>query len=134
MASLRVFARRIRALGGRVEKNAGRKVVRAAVAINQAVVLSTPVDTGRARANWRVGLGDPVRLVREETDQGGLGTIGENNARIRQRRPGQDVYISNNVEYIQFLNEGSSAQAPAGFVERAVAVGRSAARLTRITE
>ena len=39
-----------------------------------------------------------------------------------------NVYISNNVSYIVLLNEGSSAQAPAAFVQ--MAIGRA---LTTVT-
>jgi hypothetical protein len=34
-----------------------------------------------------------------------------------------NVYITNNVPYISLLNAGSSAQAPANFVQKAIAAG-----------
>lgn len=50
---------------------------------------TTPVDTGLARDSWKT-----------ET-------------------VGKTIRISNDVEYLKYLNEGSSKQAPAHFVEKA---------------
>lgn len=44
-------------------------------------------------------------------------------AQVATYRLGQgSVFISNNVPYIVYLNQGSSSQAPPGFVETAVEV------------
>jgi hypothetical protein len=51
------------------------------------LVLKTPIDTGLARASWKT----------IETSNG--------------------VNIENSTEYIRYLNEGSSKQAPARFIE-----------------
>jgi hypothetical protein len=102
-----------------------------AIAVDQTVVIATPVDTGRARSNWRVQSGEPNTAVRPAFVAGKDGsTLGENtNAAISEGkaiiaadRTGT-IYISNNLPYIGPLNDGSSAQAPAGFVERAVQSG-----------
>ncbi len=122
MASLRIFAQRIRRLAGRVEKNANLVVINTAIAIDQVVVLATPVDTGRARGNWQVGVGVAMRGELDRLDTSGNATIAENTVRAKTRKLGQDIFISNNLPYIVSLNEGSSSQAPAGFVEEAVQV------------
>lgn len=132
MPSLAEFARRIRARGRQVEEGASRVVRQTAVAVSQAVISSTPVDTGRARANWVASLGAPFATPTEDTDPSGAGRISVNNTTISARRPGQDVYISNNLPYIGRLNEGHSAQAPAGFVEKAVQTGVNAVRAARV--
>lgn len=132
MPSLGEFARRIRRRARQIEEGVDEVVIKTAGAVNQAVVLATPVDTGRARANWQVGLGAPERAVREEEDPSGSGTIGRNNLVISGRAPRQTIYLSNNVDYIGRLNEGSSSQAPAGFVEEAVAAGVRAVRSARV--
>ncbi len=120
MADLGTFARRIRARGKRIEQNADALVVKTAILINQAVVLATPVDTGRARANWQASIGTPIIEPTDDEDISGNSTIAHNNGAIGRRGPGQTVFISNNVEYIGDLNDGSSSQAPANFVELAV--------------
>ena len=109
-----------------------QSVVRTALAVDQAVVLATPVDTGRARANWQAQIGSPARDVLDGEDKGGNATLARNANIIRARRGGGTIYISNNVAYIGVLNEGSSSQAPAGFVEMAVNAGINAIRRQRV--
>lgn len=120
MADLRIFTKRIKALAGRIGVNVNKTVIQTAVAVQQTVVLATPVDTGRARGNWQLNVGSRITDEIERLDQGGSATIAENATKAVTRREGQNIFISNNVNYIGFLNEGSSAQAPAGFVEMAV--------------
>ena len=132
MPDLANFGRRIERAGDDVEDGVNRVVRQAAVAVNQTVTLATPVDTGRARANWQVGIGAPVLEATEDVDPNGNATINRNNGKIALRQKRQTVYISNNVAYIGRLNAGSSAQAPAGFVEEAVSVGVSAVEGARV--
>lgn len=133
MASLGEFAHRIRLRGEQVEKGVNRIVRTVALVVDREVVLGTPVDTGRARSNWIASLGSGVTDVRDPYSPGNKLGIGESsNAEgalsqagevISRRQPGTDVYISNNVDYIGLLNDGSSAQAPAGFVQSAIKRG-----------
>ena len=132
MPDLANFSNRISRVGEDVEDGTDRVVRQAAVAVNQTVTLATPVDTGRARANWQVGIGAPVLEATEDTDKNGNATINRNNGKIALRQKRQTVYISNNVPYIGRLNAGSSAQAPAGFVEEAVSIGVSAVQGARV--
>src|SRR5216684_3015365 len=39
------------------------------------LVMKSPVDTGRFRGNWTVGVGAPTNLTTEEVDKGGGATI-----------------------------------------------------------
>lgn len=130
--SLRAFSRRIRRIGRNVERRADEVVRETALVVDQAVVLATPVDTGRARGNWQVGIDTAVTDARDVLDPSGAGTIAEGAARVAGRRSGQTIFISNNVPYIGRLNEGSSSQAPAMFVEQAVAAGVDKVRRSRL--
>lgn len=134
MADLAAFARRIRAMGARIEDNSNEVVRRTALAINQAVVLATPVDTGRARANWQVGLDESIDEPTDDTDPSGGETVSRNNQVIEQSAPGQDIHLSNNLPYIEALNNGSSSQAPAGFVEEAIAAGAAVVAQSRVVK
>lgn len=97
-----------------------------AVVANQTVIMATPVDTGRARANWQVSLGAPVTT--ELDDTGAQVALSRNKAVIESYRGGE-LILQNNVPYIGALNAGSSAQAPAGFVEKAImAAARAVSR------
>lgn len=88
------------------------------------LVKDTPRDTSWAANNWLPAIGSPARQVvgspesptlGASTSAGTLATV----ALTYEFRQGP-VYISNNVPYIRKLNEGSSKQAPAGFVELGV--------------
>jgi len=145
VASLSQFSRRINAVATKVSANADKTVRRAALAADQAVVLGTPVDKGRARSNWLVDLDGPRRAQVEAAAPGAGGSTGGENATAAiaaasakiARYNGdinRSIVIHNNLPYIDALNKGSSQQAPAGFVEKAVqsAVARvRSARLTR---
>lgn len=83
----------------------------------------TPVDTGRARSNWKVSIGSPdFSLLETLGEGGGAETIQFMHAReiLRGFRGTQQVFITNGLPYIERLNEGWSQQAPAGFVESAI--------------
>jgi hypothetical protein len=123
VASPKSFAARMKTLGKAVQTNSQAAIIRTAAAVNQAVIIATPVDTGRARNNWQVDLGQAPTSELEPEDRSGQAAISRNNETIQARQPGQDIYISNNVQYIQRLNDGWSAQAPENFVEKAVQVG-----------
>ena len=81
----------------------------------------TPIDTGWARSNWIPSVGQPVKdpagskLAVTRAPQ----TAGMQELLAYTREKGK-VFISNNVPYIGRLNDGSSDQAPAGFVQRAI--------------
>jgi len=130
-------ARNLRRLGDRIVDRADELTRRVALAVLSEVVVSTPVDTGRARGNWLVGLGGPdepgLDEQRANADRSGQRAIRRGSERIRDRRPGQQIFVSNNVPYIGRLNDGSSAQAPAGFVPDAVAAGIEVARRATLT-
>jgi len=96
------------------------------------VVLRTAVDEGRARGDWQVTIGKPATSTAEEfkkvdspeksTEPPGLDVAGDEVIQkgleaISNLPPYQVVFISNNVEYIEFLEEGSSDQAPDGMVK-----------------
>ena len=80
----------------------------------------TPVDTGRARGNWFVGINQPVRTIkptRRSQESVNDARLAIKNAEAIQY---PTIIISNNLPYIIPLNEGHSTQAPAKFVELAI--------------
>lgn len=80
------------------------------------IVLKTPVDTGRARANWQASIGSPRSDTTTSTDKNGSGTIAAN-ADVVARAPGNIFWLTNNLPYISRLEyEGWSNQAPRGMV------------------
>lgn len=87
----------------------------------------TPVDTGWARANWVPSLGKSFEGTAGTVEQAEQGRIDSGKAQrglvalaTRYRLRQGPVFISNNVPYIGRLNDGSSTQAPKGFVQSGI--------------
>lgn len=91
------------------------------------IVARTPAVTGHARANWQVTIGSPAIGVVAGVDPSGAATLATGVAAIMgDRDPFATVWIVNNVPYIQTLEQGDSAQAPAGMVASTAAELRRA--------
>lgn len=76
------------------------------------LVETTPVASGRARANWVISSGGEAAEL----------PPGEYSRPALPRIPRfMELYIVNPLDYVKFLNQGWSSQAPALFVESAVA-------------
>lgn len=87
------------------------------VELLSSVVLDTPVDTGRARGNWQVTENTPALGTTERLTKSGNAVLRDINASI-----GQDVtWMSNNLPYIERLENGYSKKSPAGMVRKNVA-------------
>lgn len=136
------FNKRMRQMGKNVEENSTKLVRKTALAVDTFVVVETPVDTGRARSNWIVEIGSPATEAIDAYVPGEKGSTGAANvqsaldqgrATIAKAQHGDEIHITSNLDYIQRLNEGWSAQAPAGFVEEAVAVGISVVKGAKFT-
>lgn len=121
------------------------KITRAtALAVDAAVVVSTPVDTGRARSNWLVNIDSARNEVIAPYSEGkglGLGEAANLSAALEQgageiaKFNGEknfEIHITNNVAYIGELNNGSSAQAPANFVEAGIQAGAAKVRKSKL--
>ncbi len=100
--------------------------VRAGLEILSRVVLSTPVDTGRARGNWQTTLNAPATAEVERLDPSGASAISDGTGTINGAPQFPLICIANNLPYIGALNYGKppgrqhSKQAPLQFVELAV--------------
>lgn len=125
------FARRIRKAAADVEPAVDDTLRKVALVANQTVIMATPVDTGRARANWQVSVDAPITEQVESTDANGA--LQRNVQVIRDYRSGP-IILQNNVPYIGRLNDGWSAQAPAGFVERALQAAANAVTKAKVVK
>jgi len=85
---------------------------------------ATPVDTGRARANWNLDFnGDANDLIEEVQGKSNANKIISGKvAEFRYQITQGYVYIYNNLEYIEALENGWSDQAPEGMVAVTLAV------------
>src|SRR3990167_3613875 len=65
------------------------------------IVRRTPVDTGRARANWQVSRKIPQAVILRSVDKAaGFPTIQKGKRVIDQSRAGEDIWICNDLPYI----------------------------------
>lgn len=137
MATLQTLSAELKQLSIRISGDLDKVVRQVALAIDQAVVVATPVDTGQARSNWLVSVGQPRTDTIPAYDPGVLGSSsGPNTTQaldqgrnvISSAASGATIYISNNLPYIGRLNQGYSRQAPAGYIERAVEAASNAVK------
>jgi hypothetical protein len=123
------LAKKMRKAADRSENVASELSKKFVYEITFRLVYDTPVDTSTALSNWQVFLNNPAPDEIPAFNLGDRGSTQVASARdalreamgeLAHKRPGQVVYLSNVVDYIKKLNEGSSAQAPPGFIEGAV--------------
>ena len=85
------------------------------------IVLRTPVDTGRARGNWQLEIGRAASgVLSVEGSAGSMAdmAISSGITKLAQIPPFSLVHITNNLEYIYYLEyEKRSQQFPEGMVE-----------------
>lgn len=97
------------------------------------LVKKTPVDTSNALSNWIVSLGSIYGREIPPHFYGSMGStynessnmayqLGKN--ALQEKFSGESIFISNSVDYIVDLNNGTSKQEPAGFVYRAYLLGK----------
>ena len=118
-------------LGKGIERGVNESVKAVAIAVDQAVVLSTRVDTGRARSNWLVSLGMTRKqnIAPYHPGTGGSTAAANEAAALAQaqgvigsRKLGQSIHITNSVPYIGKLNSWD------GMLSLGMQAGRVAAR------
>jgi hypothetical protein len=86
------------------------------------VIKRTPVDTGAAQNSWEIGVNAIPEGVEVTVGGAAFGEVSQ--AQIlkgleafTEFRVGDTVYIVSNIEYIGFLEERRSDQAPQGMVK-----------------
>ena len=104
-------------------EQAMRKVL---IDTDQSVVQMTPVDTGRARGNWTAGI-NSASSGGGGLDPSGSATIARLNSAAQSFKVGDSFVVSNNLPYIERLENGWSDQAPSGMV--AVSLARIPRRI-----
>jgi hypothetical protein len=81
--------------------------------VGESVLKLTPVDTGRARGNWQYGINTSPIGTTESTVE----PIPELRTTAGSVEIGDEVNISNNLPYIEALEDGHSQQAANGMVK-----------------
>jgi hypothetical protein len=103
---------------------------RVARRIGELLVENTPKLSGWAASRWRLVLGSSrAGLAKKPPDSELPGAVQQSYSEQRQsfsavsglrRKVQEPIRVVSDCEYINKLNQGSSSQAPAGFVESSV--------------
>jgi hypothetical protein len=125
------FSRAVVDYAHRIVPDLGRAVVTEyACALHKQILLTTPVLTGKARANWQLSIKNGVEQQFDKV--AGVGATsdpltGDEESDIDTFRQvmrsfplGEKVYIRNNLPYINGLDQGTSQKAPQGIVDVAI--------------
>ncbi len=118
-----------------------RIVKLAAKSILKTLVYNTPVDTSKALSNWQASLGSPITSTRDAIFEGknkstkstsaaaalSLGEIQINKFTVDKwgTTVGNEIHITNNLDYIEGLNNGTISKQPGAFVEKAIQLADS---------
>lgn len=89
-------------------------VRKTAIDLTTSIIKSTPVDTGRARANWFVSFENSTDKTTKDTNP--TKAIADATTTIATNKIGKYIYIQNNLDYIAGLEYGKSKQANKGMV------------------
>lgn len=137
MADLRDLANQLITLANTLPTQASDLAVLTAKTVIQNLIYDTPVDTSKALSNWQIVLNaDNASVIpayvhgKEGSSQAESQALALSAAMrmLETKKPGDEIWIVNSTPYIRYLNDGSSHQAPAGFVERAILIGNYVVR------
>jgi hypothetical protein len=94
-------------------------VIRAtALELQAGMIERSPVDTGRFKSNWQVGIG---AINKATGDAPGSDAKGRAAAALSGWTAGRSIYLSNSLPYAKRLEDGwSQKQAPLGMVRLTV--------------
>lgn len=111
------FAKRMKVVAQGVTENVTLGVRKAALVADQVAVNETPVDTGRARANWIPSIGAPSGRTVDEpvTGDGHASEVfavlnAVNLVSKWKAGSGHSIFFTNNLPYIERLDDGYSPQ------------------------
>ena len=117
MSNLPQFISGLRAFEVKVEESSKDHIRGVAKRVLTSIINGTPVDTGKAVANWSVSPNTPSGYVTDDVDPGKHSTISKGVSVIDSIDPHiNHIIIENNLKYISSLEDGHSSQAPAGMV------------------
>lgn len=118
MANAKHFSIDLTRWGTSLEKEQAPQFIRKiALELLKKVTMKSPVDTGRFRANWMVGIGGADETTTDSTVndammRGSIVLTGYKNLK--------QIHLSNNLPYAAALEHGHSMQAPLGVAEISV--------------
>ena len=122
MSDLKGFERDLAKFGKSIGVKTELVIKKIALETFRGIVIKTPVKTGRARASWVITLehaGNSPTLSKdtEFSEEEATAYAFQELAELSKITPFSTVFISNNLPYIETLEDGNSQQkAPEGMV------------------
>lgn len=129
MADISELPKRLRLVINNLKTERERIVKVAARTILETLVNNTPVDTSKALSNWQASIGAPIDSTRNAIAEGKAGSTRSTSAAvafalgeisINKFTVGSVIHITNNLPYIEGLNNGTISTQPGAFVEKAI--------------
>ena len=131
--SLKDLSKRCRQLSKDIPNQVNELAIKVALTVTFDLIETTPVDTSKALSSWKATRIAPFPAEVDAYFPGFFGYTAMSSQRaakadaeknIKNKKPGETIFIVNNADYITDLNNGTSRQAPSGFVQMSVAKGR----------
>jgi len=112
------FARSLMAMADYVDGSVEKVIRKACIDLYRRIATRTPVETGRARASWSLTTADTDEVAEDKkySEQELVGIINSKSAGFSAEISDGVVWITNNLDYIEYLENGSSSLAPNGMV------------------
>lgn len=113
------FAKSLEKLGEYATTSVEQVIRKSCIDLYRMIIERTPVDTGRAKANWQISTTDSDSTLSEKdgfTFNELKGIIESEISDFKFELHDNQVVIYNNLEYIEYLESGTSGQAPYGMV------------------
>lgn len=132
MADLRALAKLCNGLPDRIERAASDLAVSFVKAVDVDLLNHTPVDVTEAVSNWQASLNAPTYAPLPAIVPGSRGSTAVQSISaakahvertVKDKEPGEKIFLSNLAPHIIDLNNGTSSQEPAGFFQRGLLVG-----------
>lgn len=105
------FGKQVDDFIGKAQQQARVKVGTICATLHRDIVMDTPVDTGRARANWQATISTPASAATTSTDPSGASTVAAGQAAATMAY-GNVFWIVNNLPYIASLEFGLYGNPP----------------------
>lgn len=110
------FERSIENFIKKAKKNPEIVVRQVTIKLYSAIIMASPVATGRFRMNWQATVDNPATGVLIGDDPSGSRAIGRISQFVASSTKWDEFRLTNNLPYAERLEFGWSQQAPSGMV------------------
>jgi hypothetical protein len=118
------FSRAVEKFASGVPEVADMAIRKISIEMMSSIILSTPVDTGHARGNWQASVSVPAGGTLEVEDKSGAVAIAKMTTTAATWQPskqGVSLFLTNNLPYIERLEDGWSKKQGGHMVKMAMA-------------